>query len=417
MRLFIVVSVLTGFLFTGASLAQSGGAWIDAIPEPERAIEKISGKDELDTKSRQSAALHEIARVILRLSGNEFAGTPRMTAREQALHGRYTGFYQRFSAEYADRLNRGLSPERLAEMGNQRPSTPFVNLEYAYRSNPTFQRQTFATVMGDEWVAKWYEPLVERDRKISENARAQHEAQYEASRAHRAEAARNAALRVAVRFAGLVIFLTAAVWMARSWRAANPDPSDPMRLTGPRSGWALAPVTGFASDVRVYTVRHTSWFVKRSNDFRPDEVSVHSTTTHHCEFILNNQQGKRPIHLTDAGLQVGEGHLVSCVWPEKGARSRAMVLAYNHDTTLHATFKQSIGRAVGPRFLPGLLGALGIGLMIHWATAVLFLLAFFAAFWALWEVRTRAFTKRDVPRIIERLKALEPEVSPVVGVR
>lgn len=55
--------------------------------------------------------------------------------------------------------------------------------------------------------------------------------------------------------------------------------------------------------------------------------------------------------------------------------------------------------------------------MIHWATAVLFLLAFFAAFWALWEVRTRAFTKRDVPRIIERLKALEPEVSPVVGVR
>ncbi len=417
MRPLASIFILTCFLFTGALQAQSGGAWIDAIPEPERAIEKITGKDELDTKSRQGAAIHAIARVILRLSGNEFANPPRMTAAEQALHARYTEFYPRFSMEYANRLNQGLSPERLAELGNQRPSAPFANLEMSYRNSPGFQHQAFTAVMGEDWVTRWYEPLVERERRIAENVRAQYEAHADASRARRAEVTQNAALNAAVRFIGLLIFLAGAVWMALSWRGVHLDPNDPMRLTGRRSGWVFSPVTGFASDIRVYTSQHTTRSVKRSNDFRPDEVSTHTTSTHHCEFILNSQNGKRPIHLADGGLQVGEGHLVSCVWPGNGGKSRGMVLAYNHDTTQRSVFSSTIGRLVGPRFLPGVVATLGVGLAVHWSMAFLFFLVFGAAFWVLGVIRTRAFNSRDIPRIIERLRALEPEFSPIVGVR
>ena len=42
MRL-ILTLILTASFYTSVAFAQSGGAWIDAIPEPQRAIEKISG--------------------------------------------------------------------------------------------------------------------------------------------------------------------------------------------------------------------------------------------------------------------------------------------------------------------------------------------------------------------------------------
>lgn len=415
MRL-ILTLILTASFYTSVAFAQSGGAWIDAIPEPQRAIEKISGKDELDTKSRQGAAIHEIARVILRLGGSEFSGPSRLTPREQALHKQYTDFYKEFSMEYANRLNQGLSPERLAELGNQRPSAPFANLEYAYRVSGSFQLQTFTTVMGEEWVNQWYIPLVQRDQEIVESVRAESDAFMDATRAKRNEQIREARMRATVRLVGVVIFLIGMVWLLLSWRGVRTDPQDPMRLTGRRAGWVFEPVTGFASDIRVYTSHQTTRSVKRYNDFRPDEVSTHTTSTHHCEFILNNENGKRPIHLADGGLQVGDGHLVSCVWPRKGGKSRGMVLAYNHDTTQRTVFSDNIGWLVGPRFIPGLVATLGVGLAIHWSMALAFFLLFGFAFWCLGVIRVRAFNGRDVPRIIERLRSLEPRVSGVSGV-
>lgn len=403
---------------TGVLRAQSGGAWIDAIPEPQRAIEKISGKDELDTKSRQGAAIHEIARVILRLSGNEFRNPPRMTAREQALHKQYTDFYQEFSMEYTNRLNRGLSPERLAELGNQRPSAPFANLEYAYRISATFQHQTFTTVMGEEWVTRWYEPLVERDRRIVANAQAQFQADTAASQARQRELNENALISLAVRVLGLPLFVIGVIWWALSWRSVPTDPADPMRLTGRGRAWSFRPVTGFASDIRVYTVqtRHTT--VKRHNDFRPDEVSTHTTSRHHCEFFINAPDRKHPVHLTDAGLQVGDGHLVSCVWPVRdNGKSRGMILALNHDTTQRSVFTQSIGRLIGPRFLPGVLASIGVGLMMYWPMGLMFLLIYLVVFWVMGVIRVRGFTKRDLPRIIDRLNQDAAGVSPIMGVR
>lgn len=415
----IVRTCVAWLLCVSASVcsAQSGGAWIDAIPEPQRAIEQISGKDELDTKSRQGAAIHEIARLILRLSGNEFSNPRRMTAREEALHKQYTDFYREFSMEYANRLNRGLSPERLAELGNQRPSAPFANLEYAYRVSGGFQLQTFTAVMGEEWVNQWYIPLVQRDQRIAESVRAESDAFTDATRARQAEQREAAAVNFAVRLVGVVIFLIGLVWLLLSWRGVQLDPHDPMRLTGRRAGWVFEPVTGFASDIRVYTSHQTTRSVRRSNDFRPDEVSTHTTSTHHCEFILNHEGGKKPVHLADAGLQVGDGHLVSCVWPRNGGKSRGMVLAYNHDTTQRSVFSSTIGWLVGPRFIPGLVATLGVGLAIHWSMALAFFLVFAVAFWCLGIIRVRAFNGRDVPRIIERLRSLEPQVSAVVGVR
>ncbi|MCH8508036.1 MAG: hypothetical protein LAT64_04615 [Phycisphaerales bacterium] len=395
--------------------AQSGGAWIDAIPEPQRAIEKISGKDELDTKSRQGAAIHEIARVILRLGGSEFSGPSRLNPREQALHKQYTDFYHEFSTEYANRLNRGLSPERLDEMGNRRPSAPFANLEYAYRISPTFQHQTFTAVMGEEWVTRWYEPLIERDRRIVADSYNRSMADAEASRARAKELNERNAKSLRARLVGVVIFVIGVAWTLLGWRAVRTDPKDPMRLTGRRRGWVFVPVTGFASDIRVYTSHKTTTTVRQHSDFRPNEVSSHTTSTHHCEFILNNQNGKKPVHLSDAGLQVGEGHLISCVWPWRGQRSRGMVLAYNHDTTQRSVFR-CVDKLTGPRFLPGLVATLGVALAAHWSLALAFFLVFLVFYWVLAVVRARAFNKRDVPRIIERLRALEPEVSAVVGV-
>lgn len=416
MRVTLILILTLSFYISSAS-AQSGGAWIDAIPEPQQAIEKISGKDELDTKSRQGAALHEIARVILRLSGNEFSNPHRLTAREEALHKQYTDYYKEFSMEYANRLNRGLSPERLAEMGNQRPSAPFANLEYAYRASGGFQLQTFTTVMGEDWVNRWYIPMVQRDQRIAESMRAESDAHAEATRASRDQVNRDAWLNAGIRLVGVVVFLICLVWTLLSWRGVRTDPQDAMRLTGRRAGWVFEPVTGFASDIRVYTSHQTTRSVKRSNDFRPDEVSTRTTSTHHCEFILNYEQGKRPIHLADGGLQVGQGHLVSCVWPRKGGKSRGMVLAYNHDTTQRAVFSSNIGWLIGPRFIPGLVATLGVGLAIHWSMALAFFLLFGLAFWCLGVMRVRAFNGRDVPRIIERLRALEPQASAVVGGR
>jgi hypothetical protein len=416
MRL-ILTLILTASFYTSVAFAQSGGAWIDAIPEPQRAIEKISGKDELDTKSRQGAAVHEIARVILRLGGSEFSGPSRLTPREQALHKQYTDFYRAFSMEYANRLNQGLSPERLAELGNQRPSAPFANLEYAYRVSGSFQLQTFTTVMGEEWVNQWYIPLTQREQQVAAGVRAESDAFADATRASRDEQIKQSWIRAAFRLVGVLIFLIGLVWLLLSWRGVRTDAQDAMRLTGRRAGWVFEPVTGFASDIRVYTSHQTTRSVKRSNDFRPDEVSTRTTSTHHCEFILNHEQGKRPIHLADGGLQVGEGHLVSCVWPRKGGKSRGMVLAYNHDTTQRAVFSSNIGWLIGPRFIPGLVATLGVGLAIHWSMALAFLLVFVVVFWCMGVIRVRAFNGRDVPRIIERLRALEPQASAVVGAK
>lgn len=416
MRPLAFILIVTCILFSGMSQAQSGGAWIDAIPEPQQAIEKISGKDELETKSLQGATIYAIAQVILRLSGNEFASPRRLTAREQALHTRYTEFYVSFSKEYTDKLNHGLSPERIAELGNQRPSAAFANLESRYRSNPGFQRHAFTEVMGEDWVKEWYEPMVERDMRTVADVRAWSDAQMKASKARSQELIEQDAANAVVRLIGVLIFLAGAVWMARGSRSVRLDPDDPMRLTGRRRGWTLSPYTGFASDIRVYTSQRTVTTVQRHNKLGPDDVSRHTTTTHHCEFILNNKNSKHPVHLTDGGLQVGEGHLVSCVWPGNGRKSAGMLLAYNHDTNQRAVFSQTIGWLVRPRFLPGPVMMLGVAIAVHWSMAFTFLLLFSLAVWMLGVIRTRAFCQRDLPRIFERLRASESEFSPLVGV-
>lgn len=397
-----------------------GGDWINDIPEPQLAIQKITGDTELEMKSRQGAALYAIQQVILKLSGNEFSNPRRLTAREEALLKQYSEYYQSFSKEYADQLNRGLTPEQIAALGPNRPSAPFANLESSLRSNPGFQRMAFTAIMGEPWVTKWYEPLVAHERAISDRVRSQfdqfneqqQQKMIEQNEKDRAEA--RTKNRMFVFGSGLA--LLGLVWTVLSWRRIRLDPADPLRFTGRRRHWTLEPRTGFTSDVKVYTTETRTTTIERFNDFRPDRRTTTVTSTHHCEFMLNTESGTIPIHLTNAGMQVGEGQLLSCVWPYKGEKSTGLLIVQNHDTNHHVVMRTVSGLMVGPRFIPGIVTVVGFVLFPGFAFALLYAIAFFIAWSIMMAIRTRTFRRKDAPRVLEVLRAKAAETSAIVGV-
>ncbi|MBX3323658.1 MAG: hypothetical protein KF757_11770 [Phycisphaeraceae bacterium] len=393
------------------ALGQSGGAWIDAIPEPQRAIEKISGDSELDTKSRQGAALYAITQLILRMSGNEFRNPPRLSARESALLESYGAFYQSFSLDYAAHLNRGLSPERLEELGRNRPSTPFADLEYRYRNSRTFQREVFTLAMGQAWVEQWYEPLVARETQQAEAARAQMQqgldllnANAQRSREAAAQRRREAMLRIAL---GLVVMLAGIGWTILTWRSTRLDARDPFIVTGRRAGWTLAACTGLTTDSRVYTTttRHTTR--ERFNDHRPDVVRSHDVHTSHREFVVHTAERAYPFHLRNSNLLVGDGHVVSCAWPEKGRKTRDHLLLINHTTQV----QQVSDGFVAPLFLPGWLIAIGVGIAMHWIVGLLVLMLVAAAWKVVKTLQTRRFNQQDLSRLISVLNTRAAEVA------
>lgn len=397
-----------------------GGDWINDIPEPRQAIEKITGDTELETKSRQGAALYAIQQVILKLSGNEFRNPPRLTTREEALLTQYGEYYQTFSREYAERLNRGLTPEQIAELGPNRPSAPFSNMEMSLRSNPGFQRMAFTAIMGEPWVTQWFEPLVARERAISDQVRSDFEAYNEQQRQKMIEQnekdkaeARVARLRFML---GGTLILLGLVWTVLSWRRVRLDPENPLRFTGRRHNWTLEPRTGFASDVKVYTTETRTTTIERFNDFRPDRRTTTVTSTHHCEFMLNTESGTVPIHLTNAGMQVGENQQLSCAWPSRGEKGMGLLIILNHDTNHHVIMRTVSGLMVGPRVLP--LFVMGLGVLIYLGPVMLLLYAILAFLvWSiLMAVRTRTFRRKDAPRALELLRTRAAEASAIVGV-
>ncbi len=399
------------------AFGQSGGAWIDAIPEPQRAIEPISGDSELDTRSRQGAALYAITQLILRMTGNEFRNPPRLSARESALLEAYRAYYQSFSLDYAAQLNRGLSPEQLEALGRNRPSTPFADLEYRYRTSRTFQRETFIAVMGQAWVEQWYEPLVAREAQQTEAARAQMQqgldllnANAQRSREAAAQRTRDALLRIGL---GLVVLLAGIGWTILTWRPTRLDARDPFIVTGRRAGWTLAACTGLASDVRVYTTttRHTTR--ERFNDHRPDVVRSHDVHTSHREFVVHTAERAYPFHLRNTDLLIGDGHVVSCAWPEKGRKTRDHLLLLNHTTQV-----QMVSNGfVAPLFLPGWLIAVGVGIATHWIVGLLVLLVFAAAWKVVKTLQTRRFSQQDLSRLISVLDARAAQVPHLTPAR
>ncbi|MFU8829369.1 MAG: hypothetical protein ACNA8P_08035 [Phycisphaerales bacterium] len=420
MRALLVCGV---FLFLSSiAFAQPypGGDWINDIPEPQQAIQKITGDTELEMKSRQGAALYAIQQVILKLSGNEFRNPRRLTTREEALLTQYSEYYQTFSREYAERLNRGLTPEQITELGPNRPSAPFANMEMSLRSNPGFQRMAFTAIMGEPWVTQWFEPLVARERAISDEVRSDFDAFNEQQR--QKMIAQNEKDKAEARVArqqfilGNSLILLGLVWTVLSWRRVRLDPDDPLRFTGRRRNWTLQPRTGFASDVKVYTTQQRTTTVERFNDFRPDRRTTTVTDTHHCEFMLNTESGTVPIHLTNAGLQVGEGQLLSCVWPRKGEKYRGLIMVQNHDTNQHVIIRTVSGWMVGPRFIPGIVTVVGFALFPGFAFALLYAIAFFILWSVMMALRTRTFRRKDAPRVLELLRTRAAEASAVVGV-
>lgn len=397
-----------------------GGDWINDIPEPRQAIQQITGDTELEMKSRQGAALYAIQQVILKLSGNEFRSPRRLTTREEALLTQYGEYYQTFSREYAERLNRGLTPEQIAELGPNRPSAPFANLEMSLRSNPGFQRMAFTAIMGEPWVTQWFEPLVARERAISDEVRSDFDAFNEQQR--QKMIAQNEKDKAEARVArqqfmlGSALILIGLVWTVLSWRRVRLDPDDPLRFTGRRRNWTFQPRTGFASDVKVYTTQQRTTTIERFNDFRPDRRTTTVTDTHHCEFMLNTESGTTPIHLTNSGMQVGEGQLLSCVWPFKGENSGGLLIVQNHDTNHHIVMRTVSGWMVGPRVLP--LFVMGLGVLIYLGPVILLLYAIvaFLAWSVMMALRTRIFRRKDAPRVLELLRTRAAEASAVVGV-
>lgn len=392
---------------------KSGGAWIDAIPEPQAAIQRISGESELEIKSRQGAALYAISQLILRMTGNEFRNPPRLSQREAALLADYQAYYASFSKEYADHLNRGLSPERIAELGRDRPSAPFADLEYRYRSHPAYQREAFTAIMGAAWVEEWYEPLVAREnqqaaaaRERSQRALDEHNKRADELRAESTARARAHLMRIA---AGIAIAMAGIAWAIYAWRATRLDASDPFVAAGRRAGWRIEAVTGKVSDVRIYTTTKRYTSRERFNDHRPDVVRWHDVTTSHREFIVNTESGAYPFHLRDTELLIGDGHIVSCAWPVRGSSTRSELLIVNH-TTRSQVARDSF---IAPAFMPVWVIALGAGIAIHLVMGI-FSLVVIAGVWKVVQMlQSRRFWRQDLSRLVAALNARAADVPQV----
>jgi hypothetical protein len=398
-------------LMVARAHGQSGGAWIEAIPEPRAAIQKISGTSELNTKSRQGAALYAMRQLILRLTGNEFRNPPRLSPREEALLADYGSFYQSFSKEYADHLNQGLSPERLAELGRERPSAPFADLESRYRSHPAFQREAFTAIMGAAWVEAWYEPMVAREdrqvaaaRERSQRAMDEHNQRAAELQAQSAARARANRLRMG---AGVVVAVAGIGWAVFAWRPTRLDGSDPFIVGGRRAGWSITSITGIVSDSRVYTTTTRYFTRERFNDSRPDVVRWHDVTTSHREFVVNSESGSRPFHLRNTDLLIGDGHTVSCAWPERGNKARSELVVVNHTTQRDVARDEFIT----PAFMPVWVIALGIGIAMHVVMGILALVVAAVVWKILQMLQSRRFRREDLSRLVGALNARAVEAA------
>lgn len=407
MRITAICIVL--FLIGAWAHGQSGGGWIEAIPAPPAAIQKISGTSELDTKSRQGAALYAMTQLILRLTGNEFRNPPKLSRREEGLLADYRAFYQSFSKEYADHLNQGLSPERIAELGRERPSAPFADLEYRYRSNPAFQREVFTAIMGAAWVEQWYEPLAAREtqqvaaaRERSQEALDEHNQRAAELQAQSAARTRANLLRIA---AGSVVALAGIGWAVFAWRPTRLDGSDPFIAGGRRAGWGIRAITGIVSDSRAYTTTTRYFTRERFNDHRPDVVRWHDVSTSHREFVVNADSGSRPFHLRNTDLLIGDGHTVSCAWPQRGDKARSELVVVNHTTQAQVARDEFIT----PAFMPVWVIAVGIGIATHLVMGMLAMVVAGLAWKSVQMLQSRRFRREDLSRLVAALKAQAAE--------
>jgi hypothetical protein len=412
--LLLIFSPALGQPSTGAG----AGGWIEGIPAPQEAIQKISGTSELDTKSRQGAALYAISQLILRMTGNEFRNPPRLSPREAALLADYQAFYGSFSKEYADHLNRGLSPERLEAMGRNRPSTPFADLEYRYRSHPAHQREAFTAIMGAAWIKEWYEPLVAREaqqataaREQSQRAMDEHNQRADELRAAHVARARARLLRIA---GGIIIAAAGIAWAIFAWRPTRLDTADPFVITGRRArgGWGIKAITGIVSDSRVYTTTTRHFTRERFNDSRPDVVRWHDVTTSHREFVVNTESRSQPFHLLNTDLLIGDGHTVSCAWPERGNKARSELLIVNHTTQTDVARDEFIT----PAFMPIFVITLGIGIAMHLVMGILALVVTAIVWKVIQMLQSRRFRRQDLSRLVAALNARAaeaPRLEPV----
>lgn len=313
-------TLLTLFLSVAAQALEP--AYLAQMPTVEQVLADNRGKNELDTKARQVAALTQARKAI------EDLGIARIRTGylpdEQRLIGEYWTAVYRLQDEA--KVLAGPTP------GADSPWARWMYLEGRYERDPEFRAENLTRYLSPALRQQLNATNADTDARVRESKRqlrvdsGARLSEWETMDEDRQQMAVGFTL-----FAGLLLLL----FGLRELRRFGSLRSDPLILQAGFRRYALHHFTGTVTNYSRWI--ETSTTTTTTTDSRgARSTNVSSSSVEHESFTLESSGGSRAVHVAGAKVYVDNGSLVSAIWAVRRRKQEGEYILFLDRTTQRA---------------------------------------------------------------------------------